>query len=135
LLAKGNVAGSSGRAVPNLSAEPPRFGEPEISEPERVTFTKPRISFIPQPQYPLGALHDGIEGDVSVKVTFGKNGSVIFRGFVRQLGNEELNSAAREAVERIRFVPAMRNDGLPTDQDGVVTISFRLTHPTLTASF
>jgi len=90
---------------------------------------------MPKPQYPPSALHDRIEGDVSVKVTFDKNGNVIFRGFVRQIANEELNSAARETVQQIRFAPATRDDGVPVDQAAVVTVTFRLTQLTLTALF
>jgi TonB family protein len=127
--------GPTGHALPNLSARPPREVELQRPQPGRSSFRKPRISFIPKPEYPLGALHDRIEGDVCVKVTLDKNGNVIFRGFVRQLGNEELNSAAREIVQRIRFAPALRDDGTPADQDAVVTISFRLTQPTLATSF
>ena len=93
------------------------------------------ISFMPKPEYPPAALRDRIEGDVTVRVTFDKNGNIIFRGFVRQLGNEDLNSAARETVQQIRFAPATRDNGVPLDQDAVVTVTFRLTQLTLTAAF
>jgi TonB family protein len=136
LLAKGNGDGRIGNGAPDLSARPTRSIEPQRVRAEHAAFTKPKISFMPKPEYPPAALRDRIEGDVSVKVTFGKNGNVIFRGLVRQLGNEELNSAARETVQQIRFAPATRDDdGVPVDQDAVITVTFRLTQMTLTASF
>jgi len=38
-------------------------------------------------------------------------------------------------VQRIRFAPATTRDGVSVDQDAVVTVTFRLTQLTLTASF
>jgi len=89
---------------------------------------------MPQSEYPVAALKDKTEGDVIVKVTFAKSGHVVFRSFVRQVKNEELNTFARETVERIAFAPATR-DGLAVDQDAVVTVTFRLSQLALTASF
>ena len=135
LLVKGTGGDGNGYEPPDLSARPPRSTKPQRQQPEHAAFTKPEISFMPKPEYPPAALLDRIEGDVSVKVTFDRNGHVVFRGFVRQLGNEELNSAARETVQRIRFAPATTRDGVSVDQDAVVTVTFRLTQLTLTASF
>jgi TonB family protein len=119
---------------PDLSAEPPRAQDRLRPQPVHAAFTKPAISFMPKPTYPPNALEDRIEGDVSIEVTFDRYGHVIFRRFVRQLQNADLNSAARESVERIKFIPAMR-DGVPVDQNSVVTVFFRLSHLNMTASF
>ena len=89
---------------------------------------------MPKPMYPPAALAARIEGDVVLQVTFDKSGRVIFRRFIRQLQNAEMNSVARETVERIKFIPAQR-DGLPVDSDSVITVFFRLTQLSLTATF
>jgi TonB family protein len=131
----GGVAGKekAGGGPPDLSAGPDRRRDGERRQ-ERMAFTKPQISFMPKPSYPPAALAAGIEGDVSVEVTFDKSGHIIFRRFVRSLENAELNSAARETVERIKFMPAMRN-GVAEDQNSVVTVFFRLTRLNMTAEF
>jgi len=129
----------TGRApTPNgaydLSTKTPRSTGSQRQQLEQTTFTRPHISFMPQSEYPVAALKDKTEGDVIVKVTFAKSGHVVFRSFVRQVKNEELNTFARETVERIAFAPATR-DGLAVDQDAVVTVTFRLSQLALTASF
>jgi protein TonB len=123
----------AGGGPPDLSPGSDRRRDGERRE-ERIAFTKPQISFMPKPSYPPNALAAGIEGDVSVEVTFDKSGHIIFRRFVRSLENAELNAAARETVERIKFVPAIRN-GVAEDQESVVTVFFRLTRPNMTAVF
>jgi TonB family protein len=126
-------AGGDVTSPPDLSAKPP---EPPArrSQPERVAFTKPEISFMPKLTYPPAALAERVEGDVRIEVTFESTGRVIFRRFVQQLPNAVLNSIARQSVEQIRFLPATR-DGVPVDQDSVVVVFFRLTQPNMTASF
>src|SRR5438445_3314754 len=109
LLVEGKGGDRTGHGAPGLSVRPPRSAEAR-PQPEHAVFTKPMISFMPKPEYPPAALRDRIEGDVTVRVTFDKNGNIIFRGFVRQLGNEDLNSAARETVQQIRFAPATRDN-------------------------
>jgi TonB family protein len=126
-----------GRGVagpPDLDTSAPRITDHLRPQSERAAFTKPSISFMPRPSYPRAALENGIEGDVRIEVTFDKDAHVIFKRFVRPLQNADLNSAARESIERIRFVPAMR-DGVPIDQDSVVTVYFRLSRLDMTASF
>lgn len=123
----------AGEGPPDLSARRDGQRNGERGQ-ERIAFTKPQISFMPKPSYPPTALAAGIEGDVSVEVTFDKGGQIIFRRFIRSLENAELNEAARETVERIKFVPAMRN-GLAEDRDSVVTVFFRLTRPNMTTEF
>jgi TonB family protein len=129
----GGVGEKAGGGPPNLSPGPDRRRDGERRQ-ERIAFTKPQISFMPKPSYPPNALAAGIEGDVSVEVTFDKNGQIIFRRFVRSLENAELNAAARETVERIKFVPAIRN-GVAEDQESVVTVFFRLTRLSMNAVF
>jgi TonB family protein len=126
--------GGGGNGLADLSATTLGPPAPRRSQPAEVAFTKPEISFMPKLVYPPAALAEQIEGDVHLQVTFDKAGQVIFRHFIRELSNAELNSVARETVERIKFVPAMR-DGVPVDQDSVVVVFFRLTQINMTASF
>jgi TonB family protein len=126
---------NAGGAPPDLSAKPPRAVQRYQMQLQREAFTKPEISVMPKPVYPPAALAARIEGDVILQVTFDKSGRVIFRGFIRQLQNAEMNSVARETVERIKFVPATRN-GVPVDSDSVITVLFRLTQLNdMTATF
>jgi len=135
LVARKESPGDVGtHGPPVLPTKPPRLVEPQSVGPDHTAFTKAAISLIPKPEYPLAALQDKIEGDVILNVTFDKSGHVVFRSFVQQLKDEELNTVARETVERIKFSPAKR-DGVSVDQDAVITFAFRLTQLTLTASF
>jgi len=140
LLGSGGTAtrafgrGRDGGGPPDLAPSAPRVADRLRPQAQGAPFTKPSISFMPKPTYPRAALENRIEGDVSIEVTFDKDGHVIFRRFVRQLQNADLNSAARESVERIRFVPAMR-EGIPIDQASVVTVHFRFSRLDMPASF
>jgi TonB family protein len=129
----GSNGGGKGDGPPDLSAKPPAAVKSERPQ-ERLTNTKPQISFMPKPVYPPRALAEKTEGDVTLQVTFAKTGRVIFNSFIHRLQNEELNAAARETVERIQFTPAMRN-GVPADQESVVTVFFRLNQLNMTAAF
>jgi TonB family protein len=138
--------GSTGTRSGGLGHAPERIGPPDLSirpqgpdERQRLqrdspTFTKPVITFMPKPAYPPAAFEQRLEGDVSILVTFDKDGHIIFRRFILRVENAKLNSVAREAVERIRFKPATR-DRVNVDQDSVVMIVFRLNNPGMTASF
>jgi len=123
-----------GGALPNLSAKSTRAAEREQAQLQLDAFTKPEISVMPKPIYPPAALAARVEGNVILQVTFDKSGRVIFRRFIRQLPSAEMNSAARETVERIKFVPGMRN-GIPVDSDSIITVFFRLTQLNMTATF
>src|SRR5262249_7328116 len=86
--------GGKGDGLPDLSAKPPAALKSERAQ-ERLTNTKPQISFMPKPVYPARALAERTEGDVTLQVTFAKTGRVIFNSFIHRLQNEELNAAAR----------------------------------------
>jgi TonB family protein len=130
--ADGDPLGARGSAA--RLADQDADAERERPQPQHPAFTKPEISFMPKPMYPPAALAARIEGDVILQVTFDKSGRVIFRRFIRQLQNAEMNSVARETVERIKFVPAMRNR-VPVDSDSVIRVFFRLTQLNMTATF
>jgi TonB family protein len=131
---QGSGAEGLGGGPPDLSPKLARAAERAQMQFKSAPFTKPEILFMPKPTYPPAALAEKIEGDVSLEVTFEKSGRVIFRRFIRQLQNTDLNSIARDTAERIKFVPAMRND-VPVDQDSIVTVFFRLSQLNMTASF
>jgi len=134
IAGQGNGIAGSGGGPPDLSAK-----QLQIVDGGRARhgsgFQKPVILFMPKPKYPAAALAEGVEGNVSLEVTFDKTGHVIFRRFVQVLPNAELNAAARETIDRIQFVPAKRDDDVPIDQDSIVTVFFRLTHLDMTAGF
>jgi len=124
----------TGGRPPDLSPKPTRAAEREQAQMQPDAFTKPEILVMPKPMYPPTALAARVEGDAILQVTFDKGGRVIFRRFIHQLPSAEMNSVARETVERIKFIPGMRN-GVPVDSDSIVTIFFRLTQLNITATF
>jgi protein TonB len=112
------------------SPTPPPTGETTLPD----VFTRPRILPFKTPPYPAGAKKRGVQGDVVAAVRFEKLGRVAFLGFVKTLSDEELNAVARETVEKLECVPAKRNN-VPVDEEGTITVTFRLSHSTLVASF
>jgi len=117
----------------NLDPAPKHQAALKDSPPDLNAYTKPDISYMPRPEYPLAALQDKLEGDVIMEVTFDKSGHAFVKHFLHKL-RDDMNSAAEETVGRIKFTPA-RRDGIPVSREAIITVAFRLTQLTLTASF
>lgn len=76
------------------------------------------------PVYPETARHDGAEGKVLLKVQIGADG-VTQTVTVLQSVRPDLDTAARQAVEAVRWTPA-RKAGQPVAAEVVVPVMFKL---------
>jgi TonB family protein len=77
------------------------------------------------PEYPDVARLAGIEGDVTLRIFVGQDGTI--RGITPVAGPPVLARAAMRAVEQWHYAPALI-DGHPVDVFTTVTLAFRL-HP------
>ena len=84
-----------------------------------------RLSQAVAPEYPDVARWAGIEGEVTLRIFIGADGTV--RSIVPLSGPPVLARAAMGAVEQWRYAPALV-DGHPIDVVTTVTLAFRL-HP------
>lgn len=75
--------------------------------------------------YPRRARRAGIEGDVTLSVSVGIDGTVKAVSILSGTGLDELDRAAEKAIWRARFTPASI-DGAPVEASVVQVISFRL---------
>jgi TonB family protein len=82
-----------------------------------------RVSQAVAPNYPDVARWAGIEGEVTLRIFIGADGTV--RSVVPLLGPPVLARAAVRAVEQWRYAPALV-DGHPVDIVTTVTLAFRL---------
>lgn len=77
----------------------------------------------PQPVYPEEAKKEKIEGVVSVVITIGDEGNVIYAK--AKSGPEPLHSASEAAAWKARFKPSFI-DGKPVKVSGVMSYKFVL---------
>ena len=96
---------------------------------EAAPFTEPRFDAAylanPRPSYPPVSRQLGEQGKVILRVLVGADGSPRRVELERSSGYHRLDRAAREAVERWRFVPARRGD-TPVEATVLVPIAFSL---------
>jgi TonB family protein len=78
----------------------------------------------PKPRYTAEARLLKIEGDVTLKVRFSADGHIQILGVVNGLGHG-LDEEAAQAVEQIRYKPAMQS-GQPVDQVSLIHVTFQL---------
>lgn len=79
----------------------------------------------PKPVYPAIARRNGEEGKVLLKVRVSADGNALDVDVKQSSGYPRLDTAAREAVQRWRFVPARRGDEA-VESSVVVPINFSL---------
>lgn len=91
-------------------SRPERATRPE-ARPEPAVFSPatPLADQNPAPSYPPEALRVGEGGTVVLSVEVGADGRPGNIEFARRSGSRELDRAAREAVAKWRFEPAMRD--------------------------
>lgn len=77
----------------------------------------------PQPVYPDEAKRQGVEGRVTVEITIGEKGNVVFAKAVG--GPDLLHTTSVEAAYKARFKPTLVN-GQPAKVAGAMTYSFVL---------
>ncbi|HKA87534.1 MAG TPA: TonB family protein [Haliangiales bacterium] len=104
--------------------DPPRPEPPSgpIDLPEAATPPRPDAGNRP-PDFPEAARQRALEGDVVLKLVIDRSGAVSHLEVLR--GQEPFAAAAREAVARWRYAPAML-DGRPIAVFKIVKIPFRL---------
>ncbi|MBF0284184.1 MAG: energy transducer TonB, partial [Magnetococcales bacterium] len=123
------------QAVPTPVAAPPSAPAESASVPVEAASAGPpdrlpdhRADYLrnPKPHYPNFARRMGREGVVVLRVEVNAEGAATAVAIARSSGYPELDEAAREAVERWRFVPAQRG-GKAVAETVEVPVRFRLT--------
>lgn len=76
-----------------------------------------------EPIYPRSALQAGVEGTVKIHATVGRDGSV--KNLKVISGPALLTSAAIDAAQYWRYIPALRN-GEPVETDADISVEFHL---------
>ena len=76
-----------------------------------------------EPIYPRPALQAGVEGTVKIHATVGRDGSV--KNLKVVSGPALLTSAAIDAAQYWRYIPALRN-GEPVETDADISVEFHL---------
>ncbi|HEX7819859.1 MAG TPA: TonB family protein [Sphingobium sp.] len=79
-----------------------------------------------QPPYPAAMLRQQMEGAVTVRITIGPDGRVLDVVLVNTPDPAFFEATRRQALNRWRFIPAMR-DGVAITSERVMTVRFRLT--------
>jgi periplasmic protein TonB len=77
------------------------------------------------PDYPDMAKEQNIQGDCTVRITVGPDGTVLAAEVSVSSGSPLLDNAALKAAKESRFRPPMRN-GVPTQQDYLIVYTFNL---------
>lgn len=80
-----------------------------------------------RPVYPLGARRRGEEGRVALEAEVASDGHAAAVRILESSGHDELDRAARRAIERASFTPALEA-GHAVAARARITIVFRLTH-------
>lgn len=128
------------QAKPDMSPTP--FSVPKMNLPTSITggpflgtFTAGDIQgdaeLIPlvriAPQYPRQALRDGIEGEVTLEITVGPDGTVKSARVKSAKPRGYFESAAVAAAYKGRFRPKVV-DGRPQETTGVYTVKFKMSN-------
>jgi protein TonB len=115
-----------------INYPPPDLGTGTVTrpvDPSLPVFVKarpdPRYAGAFHPNYPPSLVRDGLEGDVSVRVTIDPRGRVIAVEMVRATNAVFFEETKRQALKSWRFVPATR-DGTAVESVQTMTVHFRL---------
>jgi TonB family protein len=92
--------------------------------PPQETYVKAVRRGEPKPVYPSLARANSIEGEVVLTATVDANG-VVTDARVERSDYRVFEQAARDAVMRLRYSPALRN-GKPEESTDTVTVGFFL---------
>jgi TonB family protein len=128
-----SAAGGAGGRGGGGSVHSGGFGDASVAAPAPVqqakaaepTATPVQILFKPKPIYTQEARNLKVEGQVWLEVEFRASGQIDIVRVVRGL-DHGLNEAAEQAVMKIKFKPATRDDA-PVDTKATVNITFELT--------
>ncbi|WP_234033942.1 energy transducer TonB [Qipengyuania gaetbuli] len=109
--------------APPAPPAPPPVNKSREATPKGLSGWAARI----QRNYPRRAERDGIEGNVTVRVTVGPDGRVSACSVSASSGNADLDAAACDGMSRYaRYDPALDQNGNPIPDSDVRTISYRL---------
>ncbi|MHC4877011.1 MAG: energy transducer TonB [Planctomycetota bacterium] len=96
-----------------------------VAQPAGTTTKPARLVSNPSPVYPSAAIQSRLEGTVILRVTVAASGRVIAVAILQSSGHDQLDAAARSAVKRWKFEPAVR-DGHPVEWSARLPVRFRL---------
>jgi protein TonB len=123
------VVGGSG---PSLAVGNSRMGttssvaqDPKSIAPAGATFTPPKRTRAPTPEYPPALREKGIEGDVGLRVVVGASGEVKGVSIIDSSEHDEFDRAAIAAANASVFEPAKVN-GVAVEHAIEFTVRFRL---------
>lgn len=114
-----NPLPQSGGSAPSAADTAPRAQAPS----ERLVAA--HLIYRVEPFYPRDALRQRVEGTVRIHATVGQDGRVKNLRVVS--GPASLTSAALDAAQYWRYIPALRN-GEPVEMDEDISIEFHLMH-------
>jgi TonB family protein len=98
---------------------------PPATPPQALAASMPRFVHQPKPEYPLLARHQGLEGNVTLRLEMLADGTIGEVQIVRSSGHPILDAAAQEAAKSWTHLPAMQ-EGVPVTGWADVTLSFAL---------
>jgi len=107
----------------HITLPPELNAGPRIQPPDRLVAA--HLIYRMEPFYPKEALQQHVEGTVKIHATVGQDGKVKNLRVVS--GPASLTSAALDAAQYWRYVPALRN-GEPVETDEDMSIEFHLSH-------
>lgn len=111
---------------PVSRAEPPPASRTETAAPRQAKIdAPPRPKRTIRPDYPKEARQRGEQGEVTLQIQVGTDGSVKAVEVVGTSGFADLDAAAVKAARSARFTPA-KSDGVPVESLARIKLSFKL---------
>jgi periplasmic protein TonB len=116
-------------SIPNLSLAPGNFGGVYLgpfTPADQITGDAELIPLVRiSPQYPPKALRDGVEGEVTLRVTIGPDGTVKSASVESSRPRGFFEASAMAAAYKSRFRPKVV-DGKPVESTGTWKVTFNL---------
>jgi TonB family protein len=119
------AANPAGAATATAPAPPIASVAAPRSQPPSDRMVAAYLIYRVEPIYPRPALQAGVEGTVKIHATVGRDGSV--KNLKVVSGPALLTSAAIDAAQYWRYIPALRN-GEPIETDADISVEFHLPH-------